>query len=47
VGAYVRDVELGTFLMVVVVGSLDTDSLDGRISNGASFVGGTVDIFDG
>jgi hypothetical protein len=47
VGAYVCDVELRTFLMVVVVRCLDMDSLDGRISNRASFVGGTVDVFDG
>jgi hypothetical protein len=47
VGAYVRDVELGTFLVVMVVRCLDTDSLDGRISNRASFVGGTVDVFYG
>jgi hypothetical protein len=46
-GAYIRDVEFRMFLMIVVVGSLDTDSLDGRKSNRASFVGGTVDVFDG
>jgi hypothetical protein len=27
VGAYVRDIEFGTFLMIVVVRSLDTDSV--------------------
>jgi hypothetical protein len=47
VGPYVHDVEFGMFLMVVVVECLDTDSLDGRISNRASLVGGTVDVFDG
>jgi hypothetical protein len=46
VGAHVRDVEFGAFLVVVVVRCLDTNNLDGRISNRTSFVGGTVDIFD-
>jgi hypothetical protein len=45
-GSYVRDVEFGSFLVVVVVGCLDADSLDGRISYRAGFVGGTVNIFD-
>jgi hypothetical protein len=46
-GAYIRDIELGAFLMIVVVGCLDTESLDGRMPNRASFVKGTVDVFDG
>jgi hypothetical protein len=47
VGADVCDIEFRSFLMVVTVRCLDTDSLDCGKANGACFIGGTVNIFDG
>ena len=47
VGADVCDIEFRSFLVVVSVRCLDTDSLDRGKANRACFIGGAVDVFDG
>jgi hypothetical protein len=47
VGTDRGDIKFGAFFMVMVVRGLDADGLDRGMSDGASFVQGSVNVFDG
>jgi hypothetical protein len=46
VGTDRRDIKFGVFFMVMVVRGLDADGLDCSMSDRASFVQGSVNVFD-